>query len=195
MTRVLVAGVAKERNAHAMTSQRLRVRTASALRARWRSRRPWTRAARCRALNWNATTKAKKTMFMRHPEAPCRPSLRHQARSQGGVVGRLRSGKARRALERRSRPPTRFLIPRRRAGVRQRASGSRAAGPQRLSLVQGWQSVYDDEWRTIGGREFAAACLLPLAEAEVRSELKRMADAAKKARDSQRSSSARLSRL
>ena len=43
-------------------------------------------------------------------------------------------------------------------------------------------------WLSPGGREFAAACLLPRAEAALRQELQRLADAATKARKGQSSS-------
>jgi hypothetical protein len=45
------------------------------------------------------------------------------------------------------------------------------------------------KWRTPGGRDLAAACLLPRAEAALRQELQRLADAAKRARQGQSSSS------
>ena len=44
-------------------------------------------------------------------------------------------------------------------------------------------------WRQPGGRSFAAAYLLPRAEAALRQELQRLADAAKRARQGQSSSS------
>jgi hypothetical protein len=44
-------------------------------------------------------------------------------------------------------------------------------------------------WLSPGGREFAAAYLLPRAGAALRQELQRLADAAKKARAGQSSSS------
>ncbi len=44
-------------------------------------------------------------------------------------------------------------------------------------------------WRQPGGRIFAASCLLPRAEAALRQELQRLADAAKRARLVQTSSS------
>ncbi len=44
-------------------------------------------------------------------------------------------------------------------------------------------------WRTPGGRDLAAASLLPRAEAALRLELQRVADAAKRAREGQSASS------
>ena len=44
-------------------------------------------------------------------------------------------------------------------------------------------------WRTPGGRDVAAAYLLPRAETALRQELQRLADAAKRAREGQSSSS------
>jgi hypothetical protein len=44
-------------------------------------------------------------------------------------------------------------------------------------------------WRAPGGRDFAAAYLLPRAETAVGQELQRLADAAKRARQGQSSSS------
>ncbi len=45
------------------------------------------------------------------------------------------------------------------------------------------------QWLSPGGRDFAAAYLLPRAEAALRQELQRLADAVKRARESQSSSS------
>ena len=45
------------------------------------------------------------------------------------------------------------------------------------------------EWRTPGGRDLAAVFLLPRAETALRQELQRLADAVKKARECQSSSS------
>jgi hypothetical protein len=47
----------------------------------------------------------------------------------------------------------------------------------------------DSRWLSQGGREMAAAVLLPRAEAALRQELQRLADAAKRARQGQSSSS------
>ena len=47
----------------------------------------------------------------------------------------------------------------------------------------------DSQWLSQGGREMAAAHLLPRAEAALRQELQRLADAVKRARDGQSSSS------
>jgi hypothetical protein len=47
----------------------------------------------------------------------------------------------------------------------------------------------DSQWLSQGGREMAAAQLLPRAEAALRLELQRLADAAKRARQGQSSSS------
>jgi hypothetical protein len=47
----------------------------------------------------------------------------------------------------------------------------------------------NDLWLSPGGRDFAAAYLLPRAEAAMRQELQRLADAAKRAREGQSSSS------
>ena len=51
------------------------------------------------------------------------------------------------------------------------------------------------EWRTPGGRDLAAAYLLPRAETALRQELQRLADAAKRAREGQSSSSSSDERL
>ena len=53
----------------------------------------------------------------------------------------------------------------------------------------------EDEWRTPGGRDLAAVHLLPRAEAALRQELQRLADAAKRAREGQSSSSSSDERL
>ncbi len=50
-------------------------------------------------------------------------------------------------------------------------------------------------WRTPGGRDLAAAYLLPRAETALRQELQRLADAAKTAREGQSSSSSSDERL
>ncbi len=47
----------------------------------------------------------------------------------------------------------------------------------------------DSQWLSQGGRDMAAAQLLPRAEAALRQELQRLADAAKSAREGQSSSS------
>ena len=47
----------------------------------------------------------------------------------------------------------------------------------------------DSQWLSQGGREMAAAYLLPRAEAALRQELQRLADAVKRAREGQSSSS------
>ena len=47
----------------------------------------------------------------------------------------------------------------------------------------------DSRWRSQGGRDMAAAYLLPRAEAALRQELQQVADAAKRAREGQSSSS------
>ncbi len=47
----------------------------------------------------------------------------------------------------------------------------------------------DSQWLSRGGRKMAAAYLLPRAEAALRQELQRRADAVKRAREGQRSSS------
>ncbi len=47
----------------------------------------------------------------------------------------------------------------------------------------------DSQWLSQGGREMAASCLLPQAEAALRQELQRLADAVKRAREGQSSSS------
>ncbi len=62
-----------------------------------------------------------------------------------------------------------------------------AFGDELLDLV-----LPDDsglQWRQPGGRIFAASYLLPRAEAALRQELQRLADAAKRARQGQSSSS------
>ena len=62
-----------------------------------------------------------------------------------------------------------------------------AFGDELLGLVL--PNVYDNRWQQPGGRIFAAAYLLPRAEAALRQELQRLADAAKRARQGQSSSS------
>ena len=47
----------------------------------------------------------------------------------------------------------------------------------------------DSQWLSQGGRDMAAAKLLPRAEAALRQELQRLADAAKRAREGQSASS------
>jgi hypothetical protein len=47
----------------------------------------------------------------------------------------------------------------------------------------------DSQWLSQGGRDMAAAHLLPRAEAALRQELQRLADAVKRAREGQSSSS------
>jgi hypothetical protein len=47
----------------------------------------------------------------------------------------------------------------------------------------------DSQWLSHGGRDMAAAHLLPRADAAPRQELQRLADAAKRAREGQSSSS------
>jgi hypothetical protein len=53
----------------------------------------------------------------------------------------------------------------------------------------------DWQWLSQGGRDMAAADLLPRAEAALRRELQRLADAVKRARDCQSSSSSGLRAL
>jgi hypothetical protein len=55
-----------------------------------------------------------------------------------------------------------------------------AFGDELLDLVL--PDEYDNRWRQPGGRIFAASSLLPRAEAALRQELQRLADAAKRAR-------------
>ena len=62
-----------------------------------------------------------------------------------------------------------------------------AFGDELLDLVL--PDVYDNRWRQPGGRTFAASYLLPRAEAALRQELQRLADAAKRARQGHSSSS------
>jgi hypothetical protein len=62
-----------------------------------------------------------------------------------------------------------------------------AFGDELLDLVL--PDEYDNRWRQAGGRIFAASYLLPRAEAALRQELQRLADAAKRARQGQSSSS------
>ncbi len=62
-----------------------------------------------------------------------------------------------------------------------------AFGDELLDLVL--PDEYDNRWRHPGGRIFAASYLLPRAEAALRQELQRLADAAKRARQGQSSSS------
>ena len=61
-----------------------------------------------------------------------------------------------------------------------------AFGDELLDLVL---PASGGEWRQPGGRRFAASYLLPRAEAALRQELQRLADAAKRARQGQSSSS------
>ncbi len=97
-------------------------------------------------------------------------------------MGRLRSG------ETRVIPPalavTLVLPP---------ALAARAAvlafGDELLDLVLPDENESGMGWRQPGGRIFAAAYLLPRAEAALRQELQRLADAAKRARQGQSSSS------
>ncbi len=60
-----------------------------------------------------------------------------------------------------------------------------AFGDELLDLVQG----RDIRWLSLGGRDWAAAYLLPRAETALRQELQRLADAAKRAREGQSASS------
>ena len=62
-----------------------------------------------------------------------------------------------------------------------------AFGDELLDLVLPCDSGL--RWRQPGGRIFAASCLLPRAEAALRQDLQRLADAAKRARQGQSSSS------
>ena len=62
-----------------------------------------------------------------------------------------------------------------------------AFGDELLDLVLPGDSGL--RWRQPGGRTFAASYLLPRAEAALRQELQRLADAAKRARQGQSSSS------
>jgi hypothetical protein len=62
-----------------------------------------------------------------------------------------------------------------------------AFGDELLDLVLPFEVGF--RWRQPGGRIFAASYLLPRAEAALRQELQRLADAAKRARQGQSSSS------
>ena len=62
-----------------------------------------------------------------------------------------------------------------------------AFGDELLDLVLPYD--FGLRWRSPGGRNLAAACLLPRAEAALRQELQRLANAAKRAREGQSSSS------
>ena len=64
-----------------------------------------------------------------------------------------------------------------------------ALGDELLDLVLPDEDEDGLRWRQPGGRIFAASCLLPRAEAALRQELQRLADAAKRAREGQSSSS------
>jgi hypothetical protein len=88
-------------------------------------------------------------------------------------VGRLRNGEARRALGRQSRHPARAAV--------------LAFGDELLDLRLPDDS--DSQWLSQGGRDMAAAHLLPRAEAALRQELQRLADAAERSRERQSSSS------
>jgi hypothetical protein len=63
-----------------------------------------------------------------------------------------------------------------------------ADGDKLLDLVLP-DDFFGSRWRQPGGRIFAATYLLPRAEAALRQELQRLADAAKRARQGQSSSS------
>ena len=64
-----------------------------------------------------------------------------------------------------------------------------AFGDELLDLVLPGEDEFGLRWRQPGGRIFAASYLLPRAEAALRQELQRLADAAKRARQGQSSSS------
>jgi hypothetical protein len=68
-----------------------------------------------------------------------------------------------------------------------------AFGDELLDL--GLSDNADSQWLSQGGRDMAAAQLLPRAEAALRLELQRLADAAKRAREGQSSSSSGLRAL
>jgi hypothetical protein len=100
-------------------------------------------------------------------------------------VGLLRSGEARRALD---------------DNIFMRTLGARAAvlafGDELLDLgvpprigKNGAPMLPKRDWDSLGGREMAAGCLLPRAEAALCQELQRLADAVKLAREGQCSSS------
>ena len=96
------------------------------------------------------------------PEYHDRPSFRQQARSQAPCVGRLCDGEARRALKNKLVPPPALAA---RAAVF-------AFGDELLVLPD-----HGFAGRTPGGRDFAAAFLLSRAEAALRPEKQRFADA------------------
>ncbi len=60
---------------------------------------------------------------------------------------------------------------------------------QWLSIASGNTPDADSQWLSRGGRDMAAAYLLPRAEAALRQKLQRLADAVKRAREGKRSSS------
>ncbi len=95
------------------------------------------------------------------------------------LVGRLRNGEARRALGRQHN----LVLP--------PALAARAAvfaiGDELLDLRLPDYSF--SQWLSQGGRDMAAADLLPRAEAALRLELQRLADAVKRARAGESSSS------
>ena len=64
-----------------------------------------------------------------------------------------------------------------------------AFGDELLDLVLPDEDELRSRWRQPGGRIFAASYLVPRAEAALRQELQRLADAAKRARQGQSSSS------
>jgi hypothetical protein len=64
-----------------------------------------------------------------------------------------------------------------------------AFGDELIDLELHNANGFDWGWVSQGGRDMAAAQLLPRAEAELRQELQRLADAAKRAREGQSSSS------
>ncbi len=64
-----------------------------------------------------------------------------------------------------------------------------AFGDELLDLVLPDEDEFGSRWRQPVGRTFAASYLLPRAEAALREELQRLADAAKRARQGQSSSS------
>jgi hypothetical protein len=98
-------------------------------------------------------------------------------RSQARLVGHLRNGEARRALGRQSRHPARS---RRRAAVL--AFGDELVDPKLPNDPV-------SQWLSQGGRDMAAAHLLPRAETALRQELQRLTDTVKRAREGQSSSS------
>ena len=148
--------------------------TTSAMKARSRSRRPSTTTRRSRAWTSTATTSARtsrtswETAFAStssFPRSPCGSPPQWRGASSSGTT----------------------------------FSSSRLLSPPALAFGDELLDLQlpdrNNLWLSPGGRDFAAAYLLPRAEAALRQELQRLADAAKRAREGQSSSSSSDERL